>query len=226
MQKRAYLGLGFLLALGIVVSGLFTGGSVLAQTIGSTTVQVPATGGTTQTPAGGTASFAPGSVPAGSVVTINELAAPPPGTTLPGVGTVLDFRVVGPDGQPITSFTGRVTVTGTGNACFILNEATGRFEPIQGTPIGGGMIECVLPRPGIVSIVTVTAPAAATPVAAPARPAAPGQAPGQAPRAGAAPGQAPAALPRTGESLPIGGVVLAGLVLAGLGVATRRFVRA
>lgn len=30
---------------------------------------------------------------------------------------------------------------------------------------------------------------------------------------------------RTGKSLPIGGVVLAGLLLAGLGVATRRFVR-
>lgn len=227
MHKRAYLGLGFLLALGIVFSGLSTGGSVFAQTGGSTSVTIPGTGGTTGLPQGGTASFAPGSAPAGSVATITELLAPPPGTTLPGVGTVLDFRVTNPDGTPVTAFTGRVTVTGTGNTCTMLNEATGRFEPIQGTPIGGGMIECVLPRPGIVGIVTVTAPAVpavATPVA-PSRPATPAQAPAQAPRAGAAAGQAPSALPRTGESLPIGGVVLAGLLLAGLGVATRRFVR-
>jgi len=226
MHKRAYLGLGFLLALGIVFSGLSSGGSVFAQSGGQTAFNIPGTGGT-GTFAGGTASFAPGAAPAGSVATITELLAPPAGTTLPGVGTVLDFRVTDPNGNPVTAFTGRVTVTGTGNTCTILNEATGRFEPIQGTPIGGGMIECVLPRPGIVAIVTVTAPAAAPtqPAAAPSRPATPAQAPAQAPRAGAAAGQAPSALPRTGESLPIGGVVLAGLLLAGLGVATRRFVR-
>jgi LPXTG-motif cell wall-anchored protein len=186
---------------------------------------------------------------------VTPLAAPPPGTTLPGVGNVFDFRVTGPGGEAITSFAGRVTVTGTGNSCFILNEATGRFEPIQGTPIGGGQIECVVPRPGVVAIVTVLAAQATPTVAAPRPtpvPAAVGQAPGQAPgqgpgkagaapaqapgkagaapaqapgRAGAAPGQAPLALPATGEEFPMGALALAGLTLAGIGVASRRFIR-
>ena len=267
MHKRAYLGLGFLLALGILVLGAFTGSTALAQTPGGLSVTVPGGGGQASLPGGGNLTFAPGAVPAGSTATVTPLAAPPPGTTLPGVGNVYDFRVTGPNGEAITSFAGRVTVTGTGNACFLLNEATGRFEPIQGTPIGGGQIECVVPRPGVVAIVTVLG-AQATPTAAPPRPTpvgagvpaqAPGQAPGQGPgkagaapgqapgkagaapaqapgkagaapaqapgKAGAAPAQAPSALPRTGEEFPVGALALAGLTLAGIGVATRRFIR-
>ncbi|HEX2173963.1 MAG TPA: hypothetical protein VHL09_16135 [Dehalococcoidia bacterium] len=284
MQKRAYLGLGFLLALGILMAGLIMPAkSAMAQTANVRSFTVPAGGGTAPNVCGGaTLTVAPGALPAGSTITVSELTSPPPGTTLPGVGIICDVRATGPTGQTITTFAGRVTLTGAGNACYILNEATGRFEAVTGTPVGGGQVECTLPRAGVYALVTVVGPAAtATPVRATPVPAqAPGQAPGkagaapaqspakagaapaqapgkagaapaqapgkaaaapgqtpgkaagaapsQAPggvSAGTAPSQSPAALPRTGEELPVGGLAIAGLMLAGIGIATRRFVR-
>jgi len=272
-----------LLALGLLLAGLLPATSAYAQqTANVRSFTVPAGGGTAPNVCGGaTLTIAAGALPAGSTITVGELTSPPPGTTLPGVGIICDVRATGPNGQAITTFAGRVTLTGAGNACYVLNEATGRFEPVQGTPVGGGQVECVLPRAGVYALVTVVGPAATpTTVRATAVPAqAPGQAPGQGPgkagaapgqapakagaapaqapgkaaaapgqtpgkasagtapsqspgrasaggvSAGAAPGQSPASLPRTGEELPVGGLAIAGLMLAGVGIATRRFIR-
>ena len=234
MQSRAYLGLGFMLALGIVVVGLVSGGSTLAQTIprGACLVSVPASGGTT-TCFGFTFTLPPGAVPAGSTLAVSQLAAPPAGTTLPGVGTILHGTVMAPTGQASSGFAAPETVTGPGNACFLLDEGARQFVPVPSTPGAGGQVTCSFPRPGIKAVVTVSAtptPGGAAPGVTPtSRPAVQAfrQAPDQAPDTTTAPAQAPADLPRTGgASFPVGVLALAGVTLAGLGLATRRSGRA
>ncbi len=57
---------------------------------------------------------------------------------------------------------------GSGNAGYILDG--NQFTRLSCTPIGGGQLECVVPRPGIVAIVTTSNPQSSAPNSSPAQP--------------------------------------------------------
>lgn len=155
--------------------------------------------GTALTPPSGQGAqfnFAPGSVPANSTGRTDKLEAPPPGTSLPNglqwdavYAAIYRLSLTDPAGNTVSGFSGRVTLVHPGSQAFVLNEATRQFEPLSCAPAGPGMIECVVPRPGIYAVIQ---PPSGVPAGAPTVPATIAPAAGQDARFDFAPGAVPA----------------------------------
>ena len=117
-------------------------------------VAVGPNGLSTNLPWSGSLTFPPGAVSDEITVTVERLPDPeaPGDLSLPGPARLFLIKAERRDtGEPVNTFSGRVTLTGVGQQC-LLHLGNGEFEPSEGRSLGGGLIECVIPRPGIVAI--------------------------------------------------------------------------
>ena len=118
----------------------------------SLSVAVGPNGLSTNVPWGGTLTFPPGAVRDEITATVERLPDSSGEVSLPGPSRLFLVRAQRRDtGEPVSTFSGRVTLTGVGHQC-LLHLGNGEFEPSEGRPQGGGIIECVIPRPGIIAI--------------------------------------------------------------------------